>query len=298
MKRTVPAALFILLSLALLNASAHAGDRPLEKQLNWDYANKVLTLRRFYEGSRLRFLSDGRLRGDASVGTWTLDGQIEVREIHLKKDLVEIKGRRIQVVFDSKSSSKHVPQPVDELTTLDRIPEKERGDIAKALRRMEVTIEIELPSSKPTAADASSVIHAVFLMPGESMIEAVPEFWRKYFASLEGRPYNTSPSAEPVFRVVTGSDVPGGVTAPKVIIQPDPEYSEQARKAKFQGTAVVSLVVDATGAARDIQIERPLGLGLDEKALAAISTWKFEPAQRDGKPVAVAIMVEVSFRLY
>jgi TonB family protein len=212
---------------------------------------------------------------------------------------VEIEGRRIQVVFDSKSGSKHAPQPVDELTTLDRIPEKDREDVAKALRHMEVTIEIEMPSSRPTAADISSSIHAVFFMPGESMMEAVPEFWRKYFANLEGRPSNVPPPAEPVYRIAPGgTSAPGTVTAPKVTIDPDPEYSEQARKAKFQGTAVVSLVVDAAGAPRDIQIERPLGLGLDEKALAAISTWKFEPAQRDGKPVAVAIMVEVSFRLY
>ena len=61
---------------------------------------------------------------------------------------------------------------------------------------------------------------------------------------------------------------------------------------------VVWLVVDATGVPRDLQVQRPLGLGLDEKAVERISTWKFEPGRKDGQAVAVKINVEVSFRLY
>ncbi len=92
--------------------------------------------------------------------------------------------------------------------------------------------------------------------------------------------------------------VGGGVSAPKVIFQPDPEYSEEARKAKFQGTCVLWLVVGPDGRPRDIRVQRTLGLGLDEKAIEAVKTWRFEPALKDGKPVAVQISVEVSFRLY
>jgi len=92
--------------------------------------------------------------------------------------------------------------------------------------------------------------------------------------------------------------VGGGVSAPRVIFQPDPEYSEEARKAKYQGTCVLGLVVGPDGRPRDIHIVRSLGLGLDEKAIEAVSRWKFDPAVKDGKPVAVAISVEVDFRLY
>jgi len=92
--------------------------------------------------------------------------------------------------------------------------------------------------------------------------------------------------------------VGGGVSAPKVLYQPDPEYSEEARKAKFQGNCVLSLIVGPDGKPRDIHVVRSLGLGLDEKAIEAVSTWKFEPAQKDGRPVAVAINVDVTFRLY
>jgi len=92
--------------------------------------------------------------------------------------------------------------------------------------------------------------------------------------------------------------VGGGVSAPKAIFSPDPEYSEEARKAKYQGTCVLWLIVGPDGKPRDIKVQRTLGLGLDEKAVEAVKQWKFEPAMKDGKPVAVQISVEVSFRLY
>ncbi len=92
--------------------------------------------------------------------------------------------------------------------------------------------------------------------------------------------------------------VGGGVSPPKTLYAPDPEYSEEARKAKFQGTCVLWLIVGPDGRPRDIHIARSLGLGLDEKAIEAVKQWKFEPAMKDGKPVAVQINVEVDFRLY
>lgn len=92
--------------------------------------------------------------------------------------------------------------------------------------------------------------------------------------------------------------VGGGVSAPKAVYSPDPEYSEEARKAKYQGVCVLWLVVGPDGKPRDIKVARTLGLGLDEKAIEAVKTWRFDPAIKDGKPVAVQINVEVQFRLY
>jgi len=92
--------------------------------------------------------------------------------------------------------------------------------------------------------------------------------------------------------------VGGGVSAPRILYSPDPEYSEEARKAKYQGTVVLWVVVGPDGRPRDIRVQRSLGLGLDEKAMEAVRTWKFEPARKDGQPVAVQINVEVNFRLY
>jgi TonB family protein len=92
--------------------------------------------------------------------------------------------------------------------------------------------------------------------------------------------------------------VGGGVSAPRPLFTPDPEYSEEARKSKYQGVVVLWLVIGSDGRPHEIKVARPLGMGLDEKAIEAVRTWSFEPAKKDGQPVAVQMNVEVSFRLY
>jgi protein TonB len=89
-----------------------------------------------------------------------------------------------------------------------------------------------------------------------------------------------------------------GVTPPRVIYQTDPEFSEEARKAKYQGTCVLGLVVDANGHPTAIRVLSALGMGLDEKAIESVKNWKFEPGKKDGHDVAVEIAVEVDFHLY
>ncbi|HVH88462.1 MAG TPA: energy transducer TonB [Terriglobales bacterium] len=89
-----------------------------------------------------------------------------------------------------------------------------------------------------------------------------------------------------------------GVSAPRLIYKLEPEFSPEARQAKHQGTVVLSLVVGADGRTRAIHVARSLGMGLDEKAIEAVRGWRFEPAMKDGKPVAVAVSIEVSFRLF
>jgi|SRR5579864_1709099 len=92
--------------------------------------------------------------------------------------------------------------------------------------------------------------------------------------------------------------VGGGISAPQAVTTPDPEYTEEARRNKTQGTCVLWLIVDTDGRPRDIRVVRGLGFGLDAKAIDAVKQWRFEPAKKDGKPVNVQISVEVGFRLY
>ena len=92
--------------------------------------------------------------------------------------------------------------------------------------------------------------------------------------------------------------VGGGISAPQAISAPDPAYTDEARKAKKQGTCILWLIVDAAGKPRDIKVVRGLGFGLDAKALEAVREWRFQPALKDGKPVDVQISVEVEFHLY
>jgi TonB family protein len=92
--------------------------------------------------------------------------------------------------------------------------------------------------------------------------------------------------------------VGNGVSAPRALYAPDPDYSEEARKARWQGTVVLTVVVGPDGRTHEMRIARSLGLGLDEKAMESVKQWRFEPAKKDGRNVAVLINVEVNFRLY
>jgi len=90
----------------------------------------------------------------------------------------------------------------------------------------------------------------------------------------------------------------GGVSAPQLIYSVEPEFSDEARRAKYQGICVVSLIVDRNGNPQNIQVVRALGMGLDEKAEEAVRQYKFKPAYYHGHPVPVLINVEVNFRIY
>jgi periplasmic protein TonB len=92
--------------------------------------------------------------------------------------------------------------------------------------------------------------------------------------------------------------VGGGVSAPHPIYDPDPEYSEDARKSKYQGSVMLSVIIGPDGRPRNVQVARSVGMGLDEKAVEAVSRWRFAPAMKDGQPVAVQVNIEVAFRLY
>lgn len=88
-------------------------------------------------------------------------------------------------------------------------------------------------------------------------------------------------------------------SAPVGIYEPNPEYTDAARKARFQGTCVLSVVIGSDGRVSDPKVVQPLGLGLDQKAVQAVLKWRFQPARdKHGKPIAVVAQIEVNFHLY
>jgi TonB family protein len=89
-----------------------------------------------------------------------------------------------------------------------------------------------------------------------------------------------------------------GVSAPVPLFTVEPEFSDEARNAKYSGKCLLSLVVDSQGKPQEIRLRRPLGMGLDEKAIEAASKYRFKPAMYHGVPVAVRIAIEENFRIY
>ena len=92
--------------------------------------------------------------------------------------------------------------------------------------------------------------------------------------------------------------VGGGVSAPVVVHEIEPEFTEDARKSNFQGTVGIQLIVDAQGNPQDVRVVQHLGMGLDQKAMDAVRQYRFKPAMYQGHPVAVQLVIDVDFRLH
>lgn len=88
-----------------------------------------------------------------------------------------------------------------------------------------------------------------------------------------------------------------GVSAPVPIFKVEPEYTQEARDAKLQGTVMLRVEVDQEGIPRNIEVVKQLGLGLDENAVKALRKWRFRPGMKEGKRVRVQAVVEMAFRL-
>jgi len=118
----------------------------------------------------------------------------------------------------------------------------------------------------------------------------------------EAIPNGTKLPAIPAERIDTAStkdDNQGpGYTPPHLLHSVDPEYSREARAAKFSGKCIIALTVDTQGNPINVHVERPIGMGLDEKAIDAVKQYRFTPATQDGAPIAKRIQIEVEFRYY
>jgi TonB family protein len=137
------------------------------------------------------------------------------------------------------------------------------------------------------AAHRSEAWRAYFISNVQELKDLVPAYYRSY---LDGK-FDQIKAPEK-------KQVPTDIIPPQAISTPDPSYGELARAHAIQGVCVFRLVVDTEGKPTQIEVERPLGMGLDEQALAALQRWKFKPGQKNGQPAATQINVEVNFRLY
>ena len=97
---------------------------------------------------------------------------------------------------------------------------------------------------------------------------------------------------------VADRDEKDKVRPPRATYTPEPEFSEEARRARFQGTVVMKILINKAGDVVRVKLERALGMGLDQNAMEGVKRWRFEPAIHNGQPVAVEMTIEVAFNLY
>ncbi|HEY7402521.1 MAG TPA: energy transducer TonB [Candidatus Angelobacter sp.] len=228
-----------------------------------------------------------------------------MEKVQLKPDRLRLQGQRVFFGFTSM-------RPLPYLFTLlkdRRNPPCKPG----------VEVEIMLDQPLNSAEQVQAALSKVFALNKQDLLNSVPEFWRSYIADhldfdpakgallyTDGNSSQASnPQAASAKTVSAGAGNPDSVfkvgdavKAPKPRSTPEPTFSDAARYEKYQGVVVLSIVVDKDGTVTDVNIVRPLGLGLDDQAADGVKTWRFSPATRNGQPVRVLINIEVSFNLY
>ncbi len=234
---------------------------------------KPLQLRGFWMDDKLKFDASGKPVSVATEGSFT-ESAFDAKKVTLQGDQLKIEGQRVGLKFEKDG-------------TMKRLPIIRSGVFKKAPE----TIMIEIDGHGNT--DFRKALDAIF---ADSLAELTPSlrpYWqayaRKHFLN------ETTPAPSPKQGV---SEIGGQVKPPHVLHSVDPSFSEFARDLKVSGYTLISLVLDEQGHATEFSIVKPLGLGLDERAIAAIVNYQFAPATRDGVPVKVAISIDVNFQIF
>lgn len=258
-------ALIVLLVFTLVQiAPAFAND--LEKTLKDQYEKQVLGLRNPIQQPHQELDSTGKPLVPDSVGRWAVYGGIQIQKISLGPDRLRVEGP--WVAIGAKNS---IGKP----------------DIIRL--GMDIKVELHLDHPAVSADDVRAVMDRVFFLDDANFEHAIPDFRRSDFI-VRNEPIPTVDNKT--------KDKEHKVTAPVPMRTPEPEFSESARRQGFQGAVVLEVVLDKSGTVSRIRILRGLGMGLDQQAVEAVKTWLFQPATRDGSPVAVQMKIEVSFNLY
>lgn len=311
----LPVYRFLVLSIAftMLPFRVYAADE-LEQHLREKYDDKTFVLRQFYPGERLRYDSAGTNTGSAIPGDWTVDGFVRVTSLTLSGQRLTINADRLLLLNNGQTFA---------------FQQSGGKKKEKAKRTSGLHIEVEFDPSGITAEKADMALARIFLTAQDRIADFVPDYWKpcvvaastgvgrkEYiacgfpsgFAAIPGVIPNSDEHAELVHGYYGEVKAPDlgvvpmekRVTPPRLLTgsSPDPDLSTEARKLGYQGAVGLLIVVDKTGQVQNVRVLRPLGLGLEQKAVEALRKWRFSPAEKDGHPVAVELGVQIDFHLY
>jgi len=232
---------FLLLILGLTFIPIVHADS-LKDELNQHYKNKVLALRSPFVYGDQKFDSAGHPLSSPS-GDWLVYGGIFVRDLSLSSKELRLEGPRValsQIHGDEKPSA--IPLGRD------------------------LKVKISLDSPLNSIEEAEALLNRVFFLDKDGLLHAKPEY-RRAGEYVDG----------PIYKFGKDKDDKDNVKPPRATYTPEPEFTDEARRAKFQGTVVLGLLLDKNGQVCRIRIERPLGKGLDQQAVESVKTWRFKP---------------------
>jgi TonB family protein len=254
----------------------------------------------------LKYDSAGELAGNLRLGDWTLDGVVHVTSINVSDRRLRIHADRLTLIYDGYALA------------FQSSGNKKPGN-KKPKRTSRLRFETELDAGAATAEKGQALLAKIFLTPPDRLADIVPDYWKscvwaasenlgkdRYTACRFGQELAAVPGVsesgqdKDIATKIAGAPlvrIGKGVTPARVRLAPDPEFSTEARQQQYQGT-ITLWFVDTDGEPRNIRIAKPLGMGLDSKAVECVGKWRFDPAQQDGQPVAVEMAVQVDFHLY
>jgi len=278
----------LLVTLCVMTTGARAERQKIARALKPELQNKNLVLRGFYKGEELRYHSDGSLANKAAQGYWSSDGLIHIAAVSEKKHLLQLKGTRVISIFDAKTKC-----------------------FQNAITDAQVQIDIELNPKWRDATPVRALLNQIFGFGIGTLQAYVPDYWQSWFTGeatqMPNGEWKFVSAASKTTVATDDAKIAEGTklykvgertSAPRVIFAPDPEYTFVAKTFHLSGTSILWVIVAPDGKAADIQVQQPLGGGLDDQAVAIVRRWKFKPAMRGGQPVAVQINIEVDFKLY
>jgi hypothetical protein len=284
--------------LAALNAVASTQEPSLQSSLQQKLENGVLTFRTAYAGEKLHFDANGAPVGKAQHGVRSLDSEFLVKKVDVRAGEMVIEGSRHMYTWDKASNG-----------------------LIRSTEKPTLQITLEIPATSLSEAAIAQAVNKVFFLPREldarrctadeqrAFADHIKEMQvkrsRKEEKEAEKRRKN-APEAQSRADLTSycmplgerGYSFANGLKPPKAVKQPDPKYSESARKAKVQGTSVYLVRVDEMGLVSDVLLVRSLEPTLNLNGAEALRGWRFEPASFQGEPIPVVIAVEINFRLY
>lgn len=252
---TSPKKIVLALLCTVLSAVARA-DR-LSDDLNQEYQKRVVGVRQAIHNGTQEFDNAGNPVNPGPAPAWEIYGGVLIDKLSLKNDRLRIDGMRVAL-----------PGPT----------EQGKGEV---IPMGKVQFDIHLDRPLGSMEEARAVLGRVFYLD-ENDEHRKPELRRTGSSTLN-----------PV-TVDAVSKTPGFVP-PKPHYTPEPEFSEAARRTGFQGTVLLSVLIDAQGAVVAVKLDRGVGHGLDENAMETVKNWRFSPATTNGAPVSVWMPIEVSF---
>lgn len=271
-------------------ASSHA--QTTADEISVRLKHKPLYLRGMWGADKLSFDADGLPLKKYGAVTFTESG-IDVSSVKIKDNELRIEGQRVGLEFDPKGAMKRV-----------RIEGKDYSG------RIAIVIEA------PTGTDFSKTLDTIFVPDLASLAPTLPGYWKDYARKTFIPPGTPVPTADVQGANGVGKNgapaetshakgvdpgtahVGGTVKPPKVLKAVEPQFTETARALKYSGNVQVYLWVDEAGSVSHLKVVRPVGLGLDEAAMAAVQQYKFAPAIQDGKPVKVDLFIDVNFQIF